>query len=134
MCVKKILSVIVLVVLFIGCGVSDIVKDLPNKYVYMSEAPKEKWIMNNDSKVINSKDYIPCKIESYAYDKRYIIARIKFHYDMNCPVGFKESKTLKEGRIYYYILDTTKDQRYGPFEQKKEFVKKKRELAIGLKL
>ena len=131
---KNILSSVSLAVLLAGCGVSDIVKDLPNEYVYSSESSNDKWIMNNDSKTIDAKDYIPCKIEEYAHNKRYIIAMIRFHYDINCPVGFKESKVLKEGKIYYYILDTLKDKRYGPFEQKKDFEEKKRELGVDLKL
>lgn len=120
--------------IYTGCGVSDIVKKLPNEYVYMSESSSQKWIINNDSKSIDAKDYIPCKIVKYAYDNKYIIAKIKFHYDLNCAVGFSESKKLKEGNIYYYIIDTSKDVRYGPFATKENFDKQKLKLGIKLEL
>ena len=131
---KNIIIGAFIALIYIGCGVSDIVKKLPNEYVYMSESPSQKWIMNNDSKSIDAKDYIPCKIQKYVYDNKYIIAKIKFHYDMHCAVGFKESKVLKDGKIYYYIIDTSKDVRYGPFAKKEDFNKQKLKLGIKLKL
>ena len=130
---KNIIISALTALIYTGCGVSDIVKSLPNNYVYMSEAPVQKWIMHNPLG-INSSNYIPCKIEKYTYDNKYIIAKIKFHYDMHCAVGYDESKTLKEGKIYYYIIDTSKDIRYGPFETKKAFDKQKQNLGVKLKL
>ena len=58
---KNIIIGALIALVYTGCGVSDIVNKLPNKYVYMSESPTQKWIMNNDSKSIDAKDYIPCK-------------------------------------------------------------------------
>lgn len=131
--VKNIILIMLSLIFFIGCSVSDIVKTLHNNYVYTSESSKQRWIMKNPLS-INSKDYIPCKIEKYSFDNNFILAKIKFHYDMNCVVGFDESKVLKEGNIYYYILNIKDDIRYGPFETKEAFNKQKQKLGIKLKL
>ena len=53
---------------------------------------------------------------------------------MHYTIGFNESKTLKEGKTYYYIIDTLKDARYGPFEEKKDFIIQKSKLGIKLNL
>jgi len=131
---KKIFISTIGLILFMGCaGVSDVVEEIPNNYVYGDEAPQQKWIMKNPLS-IDSNLYIPCKILQYKYNQKYIISKIQFHYDMNCIVGFKESKSLKEGQIYYYIIDTVKNIRYGAFETKKEYLKKKKELNVKIEL
>lgn len=115
-----------------GAGVSDIVEELPNGYVYGDEASKQKWIMKNPLS-IGSELYIPCQVIEYKYDKQYIIAKIRFHYDQNFVVGFIESKVLKEGQNYYYIIDTKNNLRYGPYQSKEEFIKEITAMDIGLK-
>ena len=119
-----------------GGGISDIVEDIPNGYAYGDEAPQQKWIMFEDANSLEQqeKNYIPCKILKYKYNKKYIIAKIKFHYDMYCVVGFAESKQLKEGKIYYYIIDTIKNIRYGAFENYDKFNQKLKALNIDLKI
>jgi hypothetical protein len=121
-------------IIFMGCaGVSDIVEKLPNGYVYGSESKKQKWIMKNPLS-IDSDLYIPCNISEYKYDENYIVAKIKFHYNMECIVGFKESKRLKEGRVYYYIIDTVKNIRYGEFDTYEKFIEKIQKLHVSLSL
>lgn len=119
-----------------GGGISDITEDISNGYVYSDEAPQQKWIMfeNANSLEQQEKNYIPCKILKYKYNKKYIIAKIKFHYDMNCVVGFRESKQLKEGKIYYYIIDTIKNIRYGAFKNYDKFNHKLKVLKVELKI
>jgi hypothetical protein len=114
----------------VGCW--DIQEELPNGYIYSTESSQEMWIQKNPLS-INSKSYIPCKILEYQYNKRYILAKIKFHYDMNCVVGFEESKMLTEGKIYYYIIDTQKHVRYGAYENISDFNYKLKELKINLR-
>lgn len=127
------MSIFTMLIMFKGCaGLDDVAENLPNKYTYISEAPQQKWIMKSPLS-IDSDLYIPCQILDFKYNKNYIIAKIKFHYDINCVVGFNESKTLKEGKIYYYILDTEKNIRYGAFE-KKDYMSKINELGVNLKL
>lgn len=130
---KKFIFSIFSVIIMIGCGagVSDIVEDLPNNYTYMSESLQQKLIMKNPLS-IDSDAYIPCQVIDYKYNEQYIIAKIKFHYDMNCVVGFKERNILKEGKIYYYIIDTKKDIRYGAYKDLDELTKKKELLNIEL--
>jgi len=121
--------------IFVGCaGVSDIVEKIPNGYVYGSESKKQKWIMKNPLS-IDSDLYIPCKILEYKYDENYIIAKIKFHYNINYgTIGFKESKHLKEGKIYYYIIDTVKNIRYGELDTYEKFIEKLKSLHVNLSL
>jgi hypothetical protein len=121
---------IILILNFVGC--LDIRKKLPNGYIYLTESSQEMWIQKNPLS-INSKSYIPCKILEYQYNERYILAKIKFHYDMNCVVGFEESKTLTEGKIYYYIIDSKKHVRYGAYENINDFNHKLKELKINLR-
>jgi hypothetical protein len=124
-------------VLFLGCGgVSDAVEKLSNKYVYMDESNTQKFIMfeGGSSLIEQEKNYIPCQILKYKDNKNYIIAQIKFHYEMGFVVGFEESKKLKEGQIYYYIIDTNKNVRYGPFEDKEIYMQQKKALNIKIKL
>lgn len=130
--IKILISIFTVFMIFKGCaGVSDVVEDLPNEYVYVDEAPQQKWIMK-DPLSIDSDLYIPCQILEYKYNKKYIIAKIKFHYDINCVAGFIESKTLKEGKIYYYIIDTEKNIRYGAFQNENTFRKTLNKLNIDL--
>lgn len=131
--IKFLLSVFsLLLIQGCGAGVSDINQDLPNNYIYVSEAPEQKWIAKKPLSV-NSNLYIPCRILKYKYDKRYIIAKIRFHYDQSSVVGFIESKALKEGKNYYYIIDTENNLRYGPYQSKEEFIKEITAMDIGLK-
>jgi hypothetical protein len=118
-----------------GCS-SDIVKDLPNEYTYISETPMQKSIIFEGATSLKQQEenYIPCKVIKYKFNQNYIISKIKFHYDMNCVVGFKESKRLKEGKIYYYILDTVKNIRYGEFDTYEKFNVKLKTLKVGLEL
>lgn len=130
--IKILISILTVFLILKGCaGVSDVLEKLSNGYVYMSEAPKQKWIMKNPLS-IDSDLYIPCQILEYKYNKKYIIAKIKFHYDINCVVGFNESKILKEGKIYYYIIDTEKNIRYGAFQNENTFRKTLNKLNIDL--
>jgi hypothetical protein len=134
---KIVISAFLGVIIFMGCaGVSDIYKDLPNGYVYISESSMQKSIIFEDANSIEqqSKNYIPCKILEYKYDENYIVAKIKFHYNMECNVGFKESKRLKEGKVYYYIIDTVKNIRYGEFDTYEKFIEKIQKLHVSLSL
>lgn len=132
--IKSLMSILISFVLFFGCaGVSDVLEKLPNKYSYVSESLEQRWIMKNPLSV-DSVLYIPCQVLNYKYNKKYIIAKIKFHYNMNCVVGFKESKQLKEGEIYYYIVNTEKNIRYGEFDSYEKFNKKLKVLHVGLSL
>jgi hypothetical protein len=132
--IKVLTSIFIASIIILGCaGVSDIVEKIPNGYVYTDEASQQKWIMKNPLSV-DTDLYIPCKILKYKYNRNYIIAKIQFHYDMNCVVGFKESKNLKEGEIYYYIIDTKNNIRYGAFKNKKYYLKMKKKLNIQIKL
>jgi hypothetical protein len=129
---KIVISSFLGLIIFMGCaGVSDIVEKIPNGYVYGSESKKQKWIMKNPLS-IDSDLYIPCKILEYKYDENYIVAKIKFHYSMECIVGFKESKRLKEGKVYYYIIDTVKNIRYGEFDTYEKFIEKLKKLHVSL--
>lgn len=121
----------ILTLILLGCW--DIRKELPNGYIYSTESNQQIWIQKNPLS-INSKAYVPCKILEYKFNKKYILAKIKFHYDMDCVVGFLESKILTEGEIYYYIIDTQKHIRYEAFENKNDFDEKLKELKIKLKL
>ena len=99
-----------------GAGVSDEFKKLPNGYVYIEESSKHKWIMKNPLPA-NSDLYVPCQVVNYhIYKKQYIIAKIKFLHDDICAVGFVESQYLKYDKLYFYIIDTKKEVRYGPFK------------------
>lgn len=132
---KKIFMSVVGLILFIGCtGVSDIYKDLPNGYTYISESPMQKSIIFEDANSLEQQErnYIPCKILKYKYNQNYIIAKIQFHYDINCVVGYKESKRLKEGHIYYYIIDTIKNIRYREFTTYEKFNEKLKLLKVDL--
>ena len=134
---EKIFMSVVGFILFVGCaGVSDIYKDLPNGYTYISESPMRKSIIFEDANSLDQqeKNYIPCKVLKYKYNQNYIIAKIQFHYDMSCVVGYKESKRLKEGYIYYYIIDTVKNIRYGEFDSYEKFNEKLKALNVGLSL
>jgi len=131
---KIIISIFMGFMVLTGCaGVSDVVEELPNEYVYGDEAPLQKWIMKNPLS-LNSDLYIPCKVLEYKYNQNYIIAKIEFHYDMYCVVGFEESKRLKEGKVYYYIIDTVKNIRYGEFDTYEKFTKKLNILKVDLLL
>jgi len=131
---KVLISLAIGFTIFTGCaGVSDVLEKLPNKYAYVSESHQQRWIMKNPLSV-DSNLYVPCKIQEYKFNKNYIIAKIKFHYDMNCVVGFEESKRLKEGKIYYYIIDTVKNVRYGEFDSYEKFNEKLKALNVGLSL
>ena len=132
---KKIIMSTVGFILFMGCaGVSDIYKNLPNGYTYISESPMQKSIIFEDANSLRQQEenYIPCKILKYKYNQNYIVAKIQFHYDINCVVGFKESKRLKEGKIYYYIIDTVKNIRYGEFSDYHKLVEKLKKLKVDL--
>lgn len=129
---KKIIMSVVGFVLVVGCaGVSDILDKLPNGYAYISESHQQKWIMKNPLSV-DSNLYIPSVVVEYQHNQNYIIAKIQFHYDINCVVGFKESKRLKEGKIYYYIIDTVKNIRYGEFSDYHKLVEKLKKLKVDL--
>ena len=136
--IKVLLSAFVGLIVFVGCGgVSDINEKLSNGYVYIDESPQQKLVMFDSANSLKQqeKNYIPCKILKYKHNKKYIIAKIRFHYDMNCgTIGFKESKQLKEGKIYYYIIDTVKNIRYGAFESYDDFSKQLKRLNVGLKI
>ena len=119
----------------VGCW--DIQEELPNGYKYISEqhTVEYEYIVFEEatSLIEEEKNTIPCKVLNYKYNERYILAKIKFHYDMNCVVGFEESKTLTEGKIYYYIIDTKKHVRYGAYENINDFNHKLKELKINLR-
>ena len=101
----------------------------------MDEALRYKYIIfeQANSVVEQEMNTLPCTIIKYKYDKKYIIAKIKFHYDINYgTIGFNESKILKEGKIYYYIIDTEKNIRYGAFQNENTFRKTLNKLNIDL--
>ena len=135
---KKIFIGIIGTVLFFGCaGVSDIYKDLSNRYMYVDEASKYKYIIFKKANSITEQESntIPCTILEYKFNQNFIIAKIKFHYDINYgTVGFKESKRLEEGKIYYYIINTVKNIRYGEFDTYKKFNKRLEVLKVDLSL
>ena len=120
----------------VGCW--DIQEELPNGYKYISEQGSIEYqyiIYEKATSLIKQENNaIPCKILDYKFNKKYILAKIKFHYDMDCAVGFEESKILIEGKIYYYIIDTQKNVRYGAYKDKRDFDNKIKELKIELKL
>jgi len=121
---------------FIGCGGGDWSENLGNDYIYISESSKQEWIMFEGAKFLEeaNQNYIPCDIIDYRYNSQYIIAKIKFHYQNECVVGFKESKELKEGKIYYYIIDKENNLRYGAYSDKNSFKKQIQKLRIELEL
>jgi len=136
--VKGLISGFLGLIVFVGCGgVSDIYKDLPNGYMYVDEAPLYKYIILKKAHTLieQEENTIPCSVLNYTYNQNYLIAKIKFHYDMNYgTTGFKESKRLKEGQIYYYIIDTKKNIRYGAFDTYEKFAKKLKILKVDLSL
>lgn len=120
------------ILVIVGCaGVSDVYKKLTNGYIYVSESEKQKYITKNPLQV-NSKLYIPCEVLEYKFNKRYIIAKIRFYYKSEYPVGFNENRQLKRGEIYYYIIDTINNKRYGAFDNFEQFNHMLKRLHIEL--
>jgi len=130
--IKSFITAIVLVILNGCAGVSDIYEELPNGYVYVSESKEQKVIVKNPLS-LNSNLYVPSIILDYKYNRDYIIAKIQFHYNSrDGSIGFQEQKRLKEGNVYYYIIDTKRDMRYGEFSNYQTFLKKLKELNVSL--
>lgn len=126
----------IVVVIFINKGCCSTTKPfqspLPNNYeIFASSVDWVRLLSNNKSEV-----EIPPKVVEIAWDDRYIIVKqmeLAF-YDRNGKKiaegsDFVETK-LHENVIYYWIVDTLENNKYGPFRTKIELKEEQKKFKI----
>ena len=107
-----------------GCSAVDYNTDLGDYYMFVSESNTNQFIYNR--KDTTGKRSVPCTVEEFRFDERYIVAKQKLNNDCS-DNGFKDSISR------FYIIDKLKKNEYGPLDSV-GYQKVKRKLSIDLNL
>lgn len=88
--------------LLLACN-PDVLEDLGGGFYYVSESRNDRIIVKNPR--LESDPYIPCRVESFAYDDGYILARQ--HVLSKCTIEPSHDGPMKEfiGQDRYWIID-----------------------------
>lgn len=124
--------IVILICFFItGCvDGGDYIISLPNNYLLDASPAHHIVLYRADGISIDMQNYIPPKVVELGWNSRYIIAKqygMKKEYPNNPDNDYE---IPDESKIYYWILDTEEQIKYGPYESFKEYTSKINELGI----
>ena len=120
----KKLSIAFLIVLITSCGDHSI--ELGQEYFYYSEGKQQAVIVREGGSP--STPMIPCHVEKYSFNRRYIVARQK----VVEPCFWEPKESLNypaKANIVYWIIDKNQNLFFGPLDRI-EFEETTQELAI----
>lgn len=102
---------------------------LPNDYEYSCTSEHSCTVSLKKNSL--NKTILPEKIFELGYDDRYVIAK-QYKMKEKYPNNPNNSYMIPDKDvIYYWILDTEKKIRFGPYYKIKDFEQKKSELGIS---
>jgi len=119
----RIITIFLFTFLLTSCGgwVGDSIEELPGTYEFVFEGGDYNYIYGG----VKNEKVIPCKVESYNYDKDYIIAYQKA--SKNCVI--EHNVKQEEGSLYYWVIDVKADTLYS-FSNKSDYLEKRKELGV----
>ena len=115
---------ITLIMLTTACT-GDYLEELASPYYFVSESRENRVIVPHGWKT--GVPYVPCTVEAYSSDQRFIIARQRV-----ASVCFWESErsfTGTTGEMRFWIIDAERQKVHGPYEAR-EFQARGAEVGV----
>lgn len=111
-------------------GCSDFTEDLPGGYYYYFESKRDQIITREGWS--RGDPYIPCRVEAYDADERFIVAKQKA--TEICFVEGTNPMAESAGETFFWIIDTEQHVFFGPLRHKRDFEAKRLELEVSASL
>lgn len=123
---------ILIVLLITGCGGGTSYEiELPNDYELYADSNDYIVIYHKVGTSRDDKNTLPPTIVEISWNERFIIAK-QYGMKKKYPNNIDNSYEIPDkSKVYYWILDTENQIKYGPYKYLNEFNNKKEELNIS---
>lgn len=124
----RMMLVVVSMLSFAAC--SDYTEELSGDYYFASEANDHQVIVRHSWR--SGEPYIPCNVEAYDDDGRFIVARQRV--TETCFWEDTRSASGSIGEVLFWIIDIRSDTFWGPYRKQQMFEQVRQELGVSAAL